>query len=102
MSIVSRAARPAPSFRHGVLTLALTAALGGFAMPATALADTATPVASPAASAVDIAYQQFTLPNGLQVIVHEDHKAPIVAVNLWYHVGSKDEPAGRSGFAHLY
>nr|WP_166211296.1 pitrilysin family protein [Lysobacter telluris] len=102
MSIVSRATRPAPSFRHGVLTLALTAALGGFAMPATALADTATPVASPAASAVDIAYQQFTLPNGLQVIVHEDHKAPIVAVNLWYHVGSKDEPAGRSGFAHLY
>jgi zinc protease len=71
-------------------------------MPATALADTAMPVASPAASAVDIAYQQFTLPNGLQVIVHEDHKAPIVAVNVWYHVGSKDERPGRTGFAHLF
>ena len=51
---------------------------------------------------VDIPYQQFTLPNGLQVVVHEDHKAPIVAVNVWYHVGSKDEPAGKSGFAHLF
>jgi predicted Zn-dependent peptidase len=52
--------------------------------------------------AVDIPYEQFTLPNGLRVIVHTDRKAPIVAVNLWYHVGSKDEPAGRSGFAHLF
>ena len=51
---------------------------------------------------VDIPYQQFTLPNGLQVVVHEDHKAPIVAVNVWYHVGSKDEPVGKSGFAHLF
>ena len=55
-----------------------------------------------ARSAVDIPYQQFTLPNGLRVIVHTDRKAPIVAVNLWYHVGSKDEPSGRSGFAHLF
>ena len=46
--------------------------------------------------------EQFVLGNGLTVIVHEDHKAPIVAVNVWYHVGSKDEPAGRSGFAHLF
>jgi len=51
---------------------------------------------------VDIAYEKFTLDNGLRVIVHEDHKAPIVAVNVWYHVGSKDEPDGRSGFAHLF
>ena len=51
---------------------------------------------------VDIAYEEFTLPNGLRVIVHEDHKTPVVAVNLWYHVGSKDEPVGRSGFAHLF
>jgi predicted Zn-dependent peptidase len=56
----------------------------------------------PAAIKVDIPYQQFTLPNGLRVIVHEDHKAPIVAVNLWYHVGSKDEKPGKTGFAHLY
>jgi len=57
---------------------------------------------APAPTAVDIPYEQFTLPNGLRVIVHTDRKAPIVAVNLWYHVGSKDEPSGRSGFAHLF
>jgi len=50
----------------------------------------------------DIAFEKFTLDNGLTVIVHEDHKAPLVAVNLWYHVGSKNEPFGRSGFAHLF
>jgi len=54
------------------------------------------------ASAVDITYQEFTLPNGLRVIVHTDRKAPIVAVNIWYHVGSKDETPGRTGFAHLF
>ena len=42
------------------------------------------------------------LPNGLTVLVHEDHKAPIVAVNVWYHVGSKNERPGRTGFAHLF
>jgi zinc protease len=57
---------------------------------------------APARAAVDIPFEQFTLPNGLRVVVHTDRKAPIVAVNLWYHVGSKDEPAGRSGFAHLF
>ncbi len=51
---------------------------------------------------VDIPFTKFTLDNGLTVIVHEDHKAPIVAVNVWYHVGSKNEPEGRSGFAHLF
>lgn len=51
---------------------------------------------------VDIPYTKFTLANGLTVIVHEDHKAPIVAVNVWYHVGSKNEPKGRTGFAHLF
>jgi zinc protease len=50
----------------------------------------------------DIPYQKFTLDNGLTVLVHEDHKAPIVAVNVWYHVGSKNEKAGRTGFAHLF
>ncbi len=50
----------------------------------------------------DIPYQKFILPNGLTLIVHEDHKAPIVAVNVWYHVGSKNEHAGKSGFAHLF
>ncbi|MCD9085497.1 pitrilysin family protein [Stenotrophomonas sp. SY1] len=85
--------------RTALLTLALSAALGGFVgTPLTAEAKT-----RPAAAAtVDIPYEEFTLPNGLRVLVHTDRKAPIVAVNLWYHVGSKDEPAGRSGFAHLF
>ncbi|KQY84871.1 pitrilysin family protein [Brevundimonas sp. Root1423] len=51
---------------------------------------------------VDIAFTKFVLNNGLTLIVHEDHKAPIVAVNIWYGVGSKNEPEGRSGFAHLF
>ncbi|MCY4170147.1 MAG: pitrilysin family protein [Bacteroidetes bacterium] len=49
-----------------------------------------------------IQYEKFHLDNGLTVIVHEDHKAPLVAVNLWYHVGSQNEPEGKSGFAHLF
>jgi len=51
---------------------------------------------------IDIPYKKFVLTNGLTLIVHEDHKAPIVAVNLWYHVGSKNEKPGRTGFAHLF
>ena len=51
---------------------------------------------------VDIPWQQFTLANGLKVVVHEDRKAPVVAVSVWYNVGSKDEPAGKTGFAHLF
>ena len=81
-------------FRPAVLAVALATALSaGAYAPQAQAADT--PV-------VDIAYDSFTLPNGLRVIVHTDRKAPIVAVNVWYHVGSKDEPAGRSGFAHLF
>ena len=51
---------------------------------------------------IDIPYTKYTLDNGLTLIVHEDHKAPIVAVNIWYHVGSKNEKPGRTGFAHLF
>lgn len=51
---------------------------------------------------VEVAYDTFTLDNGLTVVVHEDHKAPIVAVNVWYAVGSKDEKPGKTGFAHLF
>lgn len=51
---------------------------------------------------IDIPYQKFVLTNGLTLIVHEDRKAPIVAVNLWYHVGSKNEKPGKTGFAHLF
>ena len=92
MSSKSRAV----AFHRGVLALALTAALGGGFYSADVLAKSAP------GTEVDIPYQQFTLANGLRVIVHTDRKAPIVAVNLWYHVGSKDEPAGRTGFAHLF
>ena len=55
-----------------------------------------------AAQALHIPYQTFTLPNGLTVFVTEDHSVPIVTVNTWYHVGSSDERAGRTGFAHLF
>jgi predicted Zn-dependent peptidase len=51
---------------------------------------------------VAIPHQSFKLANGLTVLVHEDHKAPIVAVSTWYNVGSKDEPPTKSGFAHLF
>jgi zinc protease len=53
-------------------------------------------------AAIDIPYVSHVLPNGLTLIIHEDHKAPIVAVNVWYHVGSKNERPGRTGFAHLF
>ena len=62
-----------------------------------------TPVAAaPGIDTPKIAFQRFVLPNGLVLIVHEDHKAPIVAVNVWYHVGSKNERPGKTGFAHLF
>ena len=83
--------------RAAVLSLALATALGGIAFHPEAVAAPA-----PAGAGVDIPYETFTLPNGLRVVVHTDRKAPIVAVNIWYHVGSKDEPAGRTGFAHLF
>jgi predicted Zn-dependent peptidase len=64
-------------------------------------------VAAPTAASVtqqvpEIAYTRFILPNGLTVVVHEDHKAPVVAVSIWYHIGSGDEPKGKTGFAHLF
>jgi len=94
MSLLARP-RAVLAFKPVALAVALAAALGGVAFaPAAAQAATQ--------SNVDIPYEEFTLPNGLRVVVHTDRKAPIVAVNIWYHVGSKDEPAGRSGFAHLF
>jgi len=73
--------------RRSLTALALAAALPALA------AELPTP---------DIPFQKFTLDNGLTLLVHEDHKAPIVAVNVWYHVGSKNEKVGRTGFAHLF
>jgi zinc protease len=58
--------------------------------------------ASDVGADLEIAHRTFTLDNGLTLIVHEDHKAPIVAVNIWYHVGSKNEKVGKTGFAHLF
>src|SRR5438552_10312896 len=59
-------------------------------------------VLSAQVAAVDVPYQKFVLKNGLTLLVHEDRKAPIVAVNVWYHVGSKNERPGKTGFAHLF
>src|SRR5436305_1654871 len=67
-----------------------------FAAPAFAQ----TPPAAP--KKIEVAYTQFTLPDGLHVILHEDHSVPIATVNTWYHVGSAREKPGRTGFAHLF
>jgi zinc protease len=67
----------------------------------------ASPVAAqsappPSARTIEVPYTQFTLANGLHVILHEDHSVPVVTVNMWYHVGSSRERPGRTGFAHLF
>jgi zinc protease len=100
MSIANRLA-----LLGGVAASVILAGAAQAQSPATAVA------ASPAVQSrgqlaplpdIDIPYTRFVLNNGLTLIVHEDHKAPIVAVNIWYHVGSANEPRGRSGFAHLF
>src|SRR4026207_641202 len=55
-----------------------------------------------AQTTLQVPFTQFTLPNGLSVILHEDHSVPLVSVNVWYHVGSANERPGRTGFAHLF
>lgn len=99
------------------LTVLLTGvcALAACATPQTQVAPPIAPAAveAPAAPAepapvsalvqeVAIPHTTFRLANGLTVLVHEDHKAPVVAVSTWYNVGSKDEPKGKTGFAHLF
>jgi zinc protease len=66
-----------------------------------ALAQAPAAAAAPARP-IEVPYTQFTLPNGLHVILHEDHTVPVVSVNVWYNVGSAREKAGRTGFAHLF
>ncbi|RMB54695.1 putative Zn-dependent peptidase [Sphingomonas sp. PP-CE-3A-406] len=88
----------------GVAATAFLSAAPGWAQAPVARA---LPAAKPAPVAdlvksVDIPYQQFTLKNGLRVVVHTDRKAPVVAVSVWYNVGSKFEPKGKTGFAHLF
>ena len=83
----------------------LSVALAALAIPVGAQTRPAQGTAAPVASlvkAVDIPYQTFTLANGLRVVVHTDRKAPVVAVSVWYDVGSKHEPKGVTGFAHLF
>ena len=60
------------------------------------------PAASSLSGRVSLPAEKYRLANGLEVILHEDHRTPIVAINVFYHVGSKDEPAGKNGFAHLF
>ncbi|MDR3387129.1 MAG: pitrilysin family protein [Rudaea sp.] len=79
---------------------ALLVLVFGNAVAADAPADAAPATAR--IDAVDLAYQKFQLDNGLTVVVHEDHKAPVVNVAVWYHIGSADEPVGKTGFAHLF
>ncbi|HEV8381388.1 MAG TPA: pitrilysin family protein [Gemmatimonadales bacterium] len=89
--------------RIALLTLLLGFAAASVApaqRPARSTRPRAARVAEPAP--ITIPYQRFVLKNGLTLLVHEDHKAPIVAVNIWYHVGSKNERPGRTGFAHLF
>ncbi|WP_165853505.1 M16 family metallopeptidase [Aurantiacibacter aquimixticola] len=99
------------------ITAAFTTALAAISLSACATAQSDMAVAEPIAvvdaepqpasveeivSAVDIPYETFTLDNGLQVVVHTDRKSPLVGVTTYYRVGSKHEPRGRTGFAHLF
>jgi zinc protease len=84
-----------------VATCALTVVMPATAQQAAPAAAKPVPVAE-LVKQVDIPYQEFTLANGLRVLVHTDRKAPIVAVSTWYDVGSKHEPSGKTGFAHLF
>ncbi|MFQ6091249.1 MAG: M16 family metallopeptidase [bacterium] len=81
--------------RREVLTPLLLLSLSVVVLSAPALAEEI-------GQQIDIPYEKFVLDNGLTLLVHEDHKTPIVAVNVWYHVGSKNEKPGRTGFAHLF
>ncbi len=91
------AKKPLALLIAGLLTLTFGAPL------ALASPETATAVATATTQQIpELAYSRFVLPNGMTVVVHEDHKAPVVAVSIWYHVGSSYEPAHKTGFAHLF
>ncbi|WP_417664979.1 M16 family metallopeptidase [Pseudidiomarina sp.] len=88
-------------FRHTLTAVAVASVLLA-GCQSTAEQTSQSTIAAQQLPAVNIDYQSFTLDNGLRVVVHEDRKAPIVAVNVWYAVGSKDESEGQTGFAHLF
>ena len=100
------AARPSPgALRKSLLgsaVVAIAIAVSGCATNTPASSSPSHPQADKNAAVIDIPFTKFQLDNGLTVVVHEDHKAPVVAVSVWYHVGSADEPAGKTGFAHLF
>ena len=88
---------------HLVATRHVFAALGAATLGAATFAAAAlAPAPAGAQQVPDIAFEEYTLPNGLTVILHEDHSVPLVAVDVWYHVGSGSEQPGRTGFAHLF
>src|SRR6476619_1042733 len=86
---------------HLTRRLAFLLAASALATPSFAAAPASVPIPS-LVKEVAIPHTVFKLANGLTVLVHQDHKAPVVAVSVWYNVGSKDEPKGRTGFAHLF
>ena len=86
--------------RMGLLAKCVSAAL--FAATAAYSVAAQTPNSEPQSGVPQIIFEKYTLPNGLQVILHVDRKLPMVHVNSWYHVGSKNERVGRTGFAHLF
>ena len=95
--------------RNARAALALTLGLSALAMPfvprtgqTASRMPAATKRATSTAAAATIAFEKFKLANGLTVILHSDRSLPLVAVNVWYHVGPANEPAHRSGFAHLF
>lgn len=88
--------------RQLTLALAVSTAASTIALSSAAIAKTAPAPVADLVKTVDIPYEKFTLDNGLTVLVHEDRKAPVVAVSIWYGVGSKHEPKGQTGFAHLF
>jgi len=85
--------------RPGVFLIALTALVG---IAEAVAASSSTPQSAELQGVPLIHFEKYTLPNGLEVILSEDHRLPMVAVNLWYHVGPANESAGRTGFAHLF
>ncbi|MGD2067699.1 MAG: pitrilysin family protein [Gemmatimonadota bacterium] len=87
-----RSSDPSPRLRSTAARAVLAAAL---------LAGCAPPDATEP-DGIRVAVEQFTLPNGLQVVLHRDTTSPIIATNIWYHVGSANERPGRTGFAHLF
>ena len=84
---------------HGRAPLAVGLVLAAAMVTASAAPAHSAGVKPPA---VKLEVEKYTLPNGLEVILREDHRLPLVAVNTWYHVGPANETAGRTGFAHLF